>query len=250
MIKAMIVDDEPYCCETLETMLGNFCPSISIAAICNSGGSALEALAQHRPQLVFLDIEMPYMNGFEFLGKAGPVDFALIFTTSYDQYAIKAFRFSAMDYLLKPIDREELTQAVDKVSRHLQTPSTIQLELLLQKFHEPKRPVSKIALPTMEGFQMVPFDAIISCSSESNYTHFHLKGNKKLTASRPMKEVEELLEDYSFLRVHHSFLVNLDEIQKYVKGEGGYLVMTDGSHVDVSRSRKEMLLQRLQPYRL
>lgn len=250
MIKAIIIDDEPYCCETLEMMIGRFCPELSVAAVLHSGAEALDTLAQFSPQLVFLDIEMPYMNGFEFLEKLHSVNFGLIFTTSYDQYAIKAIRFSAMDYLLKPIDREELIQAVAKVSKRLQTPTGVQLELLLQKFNGPQNPIKKIALPTMEGLQMVEMDAIISCSSDSNYTHFALKNNKKLTASRTMKDVEELLSDYSFLRVHNSFLVNLNEIHKYIKGEGGYLVMSDGTNIDVSRSRKEMLLQKLQPSRL
>ncbi len=250
MIKTIIVDDEPYCCETLEIMIGKFCPELTIEAILHSGAEAIEALAQFSPQLVFLDIEMPYMNGFEFLEKVHSINFGLVFTTSYDQYAIKAIRFSALDYLLKPIDREELITAVAKVSKSIQSPTELQLELLLQKFNTPKNPIKRIALPTMEGLQMVEMDAIISCSSDSNYTNFFLKNNKKLTASRTMKDVEELLSDYSFLRVHNSFLVNLNEIHKYFKGEGGYLVMSDGTNIDVSRSRKEMLLQKLQPNRL
>lgn len=250
MIRSIIVDDEPYCCETLEIMIGNFCPGLKVEAVCRSGEEALAALTRFNPQLVFLDIEMPYMNGFEFLEKAGPIHFALIFTTSYDQYAIKAIRFSAMDYLLKPIDREELIQAVSKVTRHLQSPSEIQLEFLLQKINSSAAPIKKIALPTMEGLQMVEMDSIVSCSSDNNYTHFHLKDNKKLTASRTMKDVEELLSDFSFVRVHNSFMVNLNEINKYVKGEGGYLIMSDGTSIDVSRSRKDLLLKKLQPNRL
>jgi two-component system, LytTR family, response regulator len=190
------------------------------------------------------------MNGFEFLERVHFINFGLIFTTSYDQYAIKAIRFSAMDYLLKPIDREELIQAVAKVSRSLQNPTELQLELLLQKFNWPKNPIKKIALPTMEGLQMVEIDSIISCASNSNYTNFFLKHDKKLTVSRTMKEVEELLSDYSFLRVHNSFLVNLNEINKYFKGEGGYLLMSDDTKIDVSRSRKDILLQKLQANRL
>jgi two-component system LytT family response regulator len=250
MIKAIIIDDEPYCCETLDMMIGKFCPELSVAAILHSGAEAIEALTQISPQLVFLDIEMPYMNGFEFLEKVHPINFGLIFTTSYDQYAIKAIRFSALDYLLKPIDREELIQAVAKVSAKLQNPTELQLELLLQKFNTSRTPIKKIALPTMEGLQMVEIDSIISCSSDSNYTNFFLRNNKKLTASRTMKDVEELLSDYSFLRVHNSFMVNLNEIHKYIKGEGGYLVMSDGTNIDVSRSRKEMLLLKLQPNRI
>jgi len=250
MINAIIIDDEPYCCEALEMMIEKFCPTIHIMAVCQSGAEALEALKRFNPTLVFLDIEMPHMNGFEFLEKVGNVNFGLIFTTSYDQYAIKAIRFSALDYLLKPIDREELIQAVVKVSKKLQKPSEVQLELLIQKLNSPKNLIRKIALPTMEGLQMIEIDSIISCTSESNYTHFILKNDKKITASRTMKDVEELLSDYPFLRVHHSYIVNLNEIQKYVKGEGGYLVMTDGKNIDVSRSRKEMLLQKLHPNRL
>jgi len=250
MIKTIIVDDEPYCCEALEIMIKNFCPTLSLVTVCHSGAEALEALERFNPHLVFLDVEMPHMNGFEFLEKAHFVNFGLIFTTSYDQYAIKAIRFSALDYLLKPIDREELIQAVARVSNLLRNPTELQLELLLQKINGQRNPINKIALPTMEGLQMVEIDAIISCSSDSNYTNFFLRNNKKLTASRTMKDVEELLSDYPFLRVHHSYLVNLNEIHKYVKGEGGYLVMSDGSHIDVSRSRKEMLLKKLQPNRL
>jgi two-component system, LytTR family, response regulator len=249
MIKTIIIDDEPYCCEALEIMVGKFCPELKIVAALHSGAEAIEALARFSPQLVFLDIEMPYMNGFEFLEKVHFIDFGLIFTTSYDQYAIKAIRFSALDYLLKPIDREELVQAVAKVAKVLRSPTELQLEMLLQKFNGSRNPINKIALPTMEGLQMVEIDSIISCSSDSNYTNFSLKNTRKLTASRTLKDVEELLSDYSFLRVHNSFLVNLNEIHKYIKGEGGYLLMSDGTHIDVSRSRKDMLLQKLLPNR-
>jgi two-component system, LytTR family, response regulator len=250
MITSIIVDDEPYCCEALELKIGKYCPGLVIKAICNSGRDALKAVSQYNPALIFLDIEMPFMNGFEFLENLSVINFELIFTTSYDKYAIKAFRFSALDYLLKPIDREELIQAVAKISGKRQSPSQGQLELLLQQYHNPKGSLKKIALPTMEGLQMVEVDAIISCSSESNYTIFYLKNNKKLTVSRTIKDMEELLIDYSFLRVHKSFMVNLNEVEKYIKGEGGYLKMSDDSIIDVSRTRKETLLTKLQPGRL
>ena len=133
MIRSIIIDDEPYCCETLEMMIGKFCPDLKVEAVCQSGAEALDALQKFTPQLVFLDIEMPYMNGFEFLEKVQHVNFGLIFTTSYDQYAIKAIRFSALDYLLKPIDRAELIQAVAKAIRQLQSPTEFQLELLSAK---------------------------------------------------------------------------------------------------------------------
>jgi len=249
MLKAIIVDDEPYCSESLSTLLERYCPEVELSAICNSGAAALKEIPSQHPQLVFLDIEMPHMNGFELLEKLPEINFDLIFTTSYDQYAIKAIKFSALDYLLKPVDREELKKAIQKVLQRQQPPLPQQLEILLQKLHQPANSNLKMAIPTMEGLQMIQIDTIISCTSDSNYTNFHLKNNQKITASRTLKEIEEMLEGRSFFRVHHSYLVNLNEIHKYFKGEGGYLVMSDGSNIDVSRSRKEMLLQRLQPNR-
>jgi two-component system LytT family response regulator len=248
-LKAIIVDDEPDCCESLSILLKRNCPEVNIAATCYSGEKAISVINEIKPQLVFLDIEMPNMNGFEMLEKLASIDFELIFTTSYDQYAIKAIRFSALDYLLKPIDREELQKAVKKVVNRLQRPLTQQLEILLQKINQPSNPIQRIALPTMEGLKLVPVDSIISCASEGNYTIFLMKDKQKNDVSRPLKEVEEMLEEYSFLRVHHSHLVNMNEIDRFIKGEGGYLIMSDGSSVDVSRSKKEMLLKKLLPTR-
>lgn len=247
MIRTIIVDDEPYCCDVLSTLLERHCPNISIEAVCYSAEEAFNAITTTNVQLVFLDIEMPHMNGFKLLEKIPDINFQVIFTTSYDQYAIKAIRFSALDYLLKPVDREELQIAVRKAAERLQSPIPQQLEILLQKLRQPVNQVNRIALPTMEGLQLISLDTIISCASSSNYTIFSLKDSQKIIISRTLKEIEEMLEDYSFLRVHHSYLVNLNEIRKYIKGEGGSLIMSDGSSIDVSRSKKEMLLKRLQP---
>lgn len=247
MIKAIIVDDEPYCCEALAILLERYCPRVEVTGSYHSGVDALNAIRRRPPQLLFLDIEMPRMNGFELLEKIKDLSFELIFTTSYDQYAIKAIRFSALDYLLKPIDREELQRSVQKVEQRLQSPLPQQIDLLFQKLQSPGHLFSKIAIPTMEGLQMVAVDSIIHCASDSNYTILTLKDQSKVIASRTLKEIEELLEDYSFARVHHSSVVNLNEVCKYIKGEGGYLIMSDGSSVNVSRSRKEMLLKKLQP---
>ncbi len=247
MITATIVDDEPYCCETLATLLERYCPEIKIIDICHSAADALQSIHEQKPHILFLDIEMPHMNGFELLEKLSEINFELIFTTSYDQYAIKAIRFSALDYLLKPIDREELQKAVQKVMSQMQHPIPQQIEILLQKLNHPTIPVNKIAIPTMEGLQMIFVDSIISCGADSNYTILLLKNKQKITASRTLKEIEEMLEDYSFARVHHSYVVNLNEVDRYIRGEGGYLLMSDGTNVDVSRSRKEVLLKKLQP---
>ena len=247
MITATIVDDEPFCCESLGTLLERYCPDVKILDICYSAASALKSIRDKKPDILFLDIEMPHMNGFELLEQLPEIDFKLIFTTSYDQYAIKAIRFSALDYLLKPIDREELQKAVQKLIVQNSHPLPQQIEILLQKLNHPVIAVNKIAIPTMEGLQMIFVESIISCGADSNYTILLLKNKQKIIASRTLKEIEEMLEDYSFARVHHSWLVNLNEVEKYIKGEGGYLLMSDGTTVDVSRSRKEMLLKKLQP---
>ena len=250
MITATIVDDEPYSCEALVTLLDRYCPDVKVLDICYSAASALMSIKEQNPQILFLDIEMPHMNGFELLEKLPEINFELIFTTSYDQYAIKAIRFSALDYLLKPIDSGELQKAVQKAISSMDRPLPQQIELLLQKLNNPKVPVSKIAIPTMEGLHMILMESIISCASDRNYSILFLKNKQKIIASRTLKEIEEMLEDYSFTRVHHSYLVNLNEVEKYMKGEGGYLLMSDGTTIDVSRSRKEILLKKLQPNKL
>ena len=247
MIKAIIIDDEPNSCEALATLLGRYCPEVEVIGININGADALSAIRQLQPDLVFLDVEMPKMNGFEMLEQLQQVNFDIIFTTSYDQYALKAIRFSAIDYLLKPIDRNELQRAVQKIIHRSQRTITKQVEILMQKIHQPAKSISKIALPTMEGLQMIPVDSIIRCESDGNYTTLLLKSRQKLLVSTSLKEIEEMLEDYSFARVHRSYLVNLNEVEKYVKGEGGYLVMSDGSSVDVSRNKKELLLKKLLP---
>jgi two-component system, LytTR family, response regulator len=249
MIKAIIVDDEIDCCETIAALLQTYFPGIAVAGIYHNGEEALPVILQQQPDLVFLDVEMPKMNGFELLEQLPQVNFDIIFTTSYDQYALKAIRFSAIDYLLKPIDRQELKRAVQKVNEKIQVPVPQQLEILMQKLKQNSNPVNKVALPTMEGLQMIPIENIISCESDDNYTSIQLKGGKKILVTRSLKDMEEILEQHSFIRVHRFYLVNLNEIEKYIKGEGGYLVMSDATTIDVARNKKETLLRKLLPYK-
>lgn len=244
MITATIVDDEQDCCESLATLLERYCPDVKILDICYSADAALQSIREQSPHMLFLDIEMPFMNGFQLLEELGDIKFELIFTTSYDQYAIKAIHFSALEYLLKPIDLEELQLAVRKAIQRNSFPQPQQLEILLEKLKHPTVLFNKVAIPTMEGFQFVLAESIIKCEAENNYTFLFLKNKTKLIASRNLKDIEEMLEDYSFIRVHNSYLVNINEVEKYVKGEGGYLVMSDGSTVNVSRSRKELLMKK------
>ncbi|MBL7745364.1 MAG: response regulator transcription factor [Chitinophagaceae bacterium] len=244
MIKAIIIDDEAHCLDTLCLQLEEFCPEVNVLERCRSAKAGLAAIEKNKPDLVFLDIEMPAMNGFEMLEQFSEISFAVIFTTSYDQYAIKAIRFSALDYLLKPVDPAELIIAVKKVQEQRHLPMAEQFQLLLKQVHGKSTHFNKIAVPTSDGFELIPADQVIYCEASDNYTFLFLKNKSKSIACRTLKEMEEQLQDFPFfVRVHHSYLVNLNEVTKYVRGEGGYLVMSDGSSVNVSRSRKESLMK-------
>lgn len=244
MIKAIVIDDEIHCQETLGILLREFCPQIQLMELCSSAKQAMKAIEKFNPDLVFLDIEMPGMNGFEMLESLSQISFAVIFTTSYDQYAIKAIKFSALDYLLKPVDPDELKNAVKKVEEQRHLPLAEQFQILLKQINGKNTGFTKIAVPTAEGFELVPTDQVLYLEASDNYTHLFQKNKNKIIACRTLKEMEEQIQDFPiFLQVHNSYMVNLNEVVKYIRGEGGYLVMSDGSSVNVSRSRKEALLK-------
>jgi len=247
MIKAVIIDDEPLCCQSLQLLIEQNCAEVAVVGVYNNGMAALESLRSQSVDLVFLDVEMPLMSGFEMLEAMGSIDFKLIFTTSYDKYALNAFRVSAVDYLLKPIDRKELIAAVDKLRIAANAVNSQQVELLLQKISMPARPLMKIAMPSVEGLELTPVENILYAESCDNYTQLFLRSGKKMLVTRSLKEIEEMLDEHSFIRVHRSFVVNLNEVERYVRGDGGYLMMSDGKMIDVSRSRKEELLRKLLP---
>jgi len=244
IIRALLIDDEKHCLEVLTWQLERFCPDVQIIGVCDNAEKALTILSTEEVDLAFLDIEMPHMNGFELLQRLKKIRFEVIFTTAYDMFAVKAFKFSALDYLLKPIDKDELTQAVEKVKeKSNRTILPEQLNILFENFYNHKQPPQKIALPTMNGLEFVIADDIIHCQSEGNYTHIFLKDDGKFLICRTLKETEELLSGHNFFRVHHSHSINLNHIKKYVKGDGGYVVMSNNSSINVSRSRKEELLR-------
>jgi len=244
MIKAILIDDEMHCLKTLSILLKEYCPDVQVSAQCENGEAGIEAIKKFKPDLVFLDIEMPLMNGFELLEHFEQIPFSVIFTTGYDQYAIKAIRFSALDYLLKPIDPKELITAVHKVQVQKNPAFAEQIRLLMDQVKHKETGITKIAVPTSEGFELIPADQLIRCEAHSNYTHLFLKNKTRIIACRTLKEMEEQLHHFTyFLRVHHSYVVNLNEVTKYIRGEGGYLIMSDGSTVNVSHSRKEALLK-------
>jgi len=244
MIRSIIIDDELHCLESLSLLLDEYCPEVELLDQCLSAKKGLEAIERFKPDLVFLDIEMPLMNGFELLEQLTNISFAIIFTTGYDQYAIKAIRFSALDYLLKPIDPKELVIAVKKVQEERHLPLAEQFQMLLKQIQDKNNGFNKIAVPTADGFELIPAEEVLYCEANDNYTHFFLKNKTKIIACRILKEIEIQIQDFPFfVRVHNSYLVNLNEVTKYIRGEGGYLIMSDGSSINVSRSRKEALLK-------
>jgi two-component system LytT family response regulator len=244
MIKAIIIDDEAHCIDTLSMQLQEYCPEISLVASCRSAKDGMDAIISLHPGVVFLDIEMPVMNGFQMLEKLKGFAPSVVFTTSFDQYALKAIRFSALDYLLKPVDPKELIAAVHKIQSRSTQPLPEQFDMLFNRLQHRVSIFNKIAIPTTEGYELLNSADIIYCEADDNYTRFFMKDKRKITATLALKEVEEQLQEIShFARVHHSYLVNMNAVTRYVRGEGGYLVMSDGSNVNVSRSRKDTLLK-------
>jgi two-component system LytT family response regulator len=248
MTRAIIIDDEKFCIEVLEELISTHCPEIKVCATCQSGEEGIAAINLNQPDLIFLDIEMPRMNGFDMLKKLLPFHFDVIFTTAYDNYAIRAFKYSALDYLLKPIDAEDLKSAVEKyLHPRAQRNYSAQIDLLIENIkHFNPSLIHRIAIPTVEGLIMLPISDIIYCEANSSYTIIHLVKKEKIVSAKTLKEYEELLEAHNFFRVHNSHLINLSFVQKYVKGDGGYVIMSDQSTIGVSRSRRESFVARLQ----
>jgi two-component system LytT family response regulator len=244
MLKAIIIDDEPDNVKLLALQLKMYCPEVNVIATCTQSPDGLSAIKAHKPDIVFLDIEMPVMNGFELLEAAGPLDFHVIFVTAYDQFAVRAFRFSALDYLLKPIDAKELKVAVTKAGR-MPVTDTRQLDLLQKQLSSGVDQLpDKIALPYQNGVAFAGIRDILYCEAQDNYTLFHLKDGRQHVVAKTLRSIQELLEERNFLRVHRQYLVNLDQIIKYVKGEAAYLVMSDQKKIPVSRSQKDKLANR------
>src|ERR1700690_971714 len=191
MIKAILIDDEVHCLDTLNILISDYCPQVQVMEKCVSAKQGLAAVGKHQPVLIFLDIEMPVMNGFEFLEQFTEIPFSVIFTTSYDQYAIKAIRFSALDYLLKPIDPKEMMAAVRKIEQQKMQPSVEQFRMLMDQILHKDNGFTKIAVPTTEGFELIPADQLVRCEAFDNYTHLFLKNKTRIVACRSLKEVEE-----------------------------------------------------------
>ncbi|MGN6510790.1 MAG: LytR/AlgR family response regulator transcription factor, partial [Chitinophaga sp.] len=213
----------------------------------NSVKEARQLIDEMQPDLVFLDVEMPHQNGFELLKQYDKLTFDVIFTTAYEQYALKAIKFNALDYLLKPFSVQELQEALRKFhERRSQKPDTAiaPLEVFLQNMKTLQQTNKKIALPTINGLVFMPVQNIVRCESTGNYTKIFFTDKKQLLVSKPLKEFEELLTEVDFFRVHNSHLINLQQMESYLQGEGGFALMSDGTQVEVSRRRKAEFLKK------
>jgi two-component system LytT family response regulator len=247
MIRSIIIDDEQIGRDLLATLLERYCPNVSVVAEADSVAMGRDAIRRHEPELVFLDIEMPRGNGFELLEETHDRGFEVVFTTAYEHYALRAIKAAALDYLLKPINSTELVTAVEKAEQRRATTTGMHrgLEALLENLRQPGSEPSKLALPTEDGLLVVPLSDIVRCEASASYTWFYFTSGERRLVSRPLKEFELILAGSRFLRVHHSHMVNIDHIRRYVRGEGGEVVMSDHSSVIVARRKKEDLLKML-----
>lgn len=244
-LKAIIVEDEEASRITLSNYLNKYCANVEVLDMADSVQTGLTVIKKHQPDVVFLDIEMPYGNAFDLLESLDNIDFEIIFVTAYRDYAIKALNLSAAYYILKPIDIDELVSAVDKIAeRKKEGEDIFHTKILMDNIKSNSIQHKKIVLPQMDGFEVINVNEIIRAEANDNYTNFYLTGGKTFLVSKTLKHFDELLSEFDFVRIHKSHLVNLQYITKYIKGKGGQVRMSDDSYVDVSATRKKELLER------
>ncbi|WP_118975842.1 LytR/AlgR family response regulator transcription factor [Taibaiella koreensis] len=248
MIKAILIDDEPHALELLAWQLKQYCPGVTVAALCYSADEGIAAIKAHQPQLIFLDIEMPHKNGFDVIRAFPDPVFDIIFITAYNEFALQAFRAAALDYLLKPIDSDDLMRSIarhEKKQLHQQLKD--QLQQLLLEYKPAKPPIERVSLSTADGIIFVSPHEITRAEASGNYCIIFFTDKHKLLMAKTLKGVEELLADYGFIRIHQSHLVNIACIAKYSKNDGGIIFMKDGTQLPVSRQRKDELTRLFGP---
>ena len=244
MIRALIVEDEINNREILGSLLDQYCKQVEVVDYATDANEAVEKIQSLRPDLVFLDIVLPFGNAFDILSRVKEINFYIVFTTAYDKYVIRAIKVGATDYLLKPIDHAELAETVRRVEASMaEKKEYLNMEQLMSAFSKQLHS-NNIALPTMEGYNFIKFDDIIVVTAEGNYCKIYCLGNQTYTVTKQIHEIEEKLPQAVFCRIHNSHIINMKHIREYVKGRGGYVVMVDGSQVDVSLRRKDQFLER------
>ena len=246
MIKAILIDDDQNLREGMKGMLERFAPNIKIIGEADSVATGIEVMDTLKPQVVFLDIQLNDGTGFDILeqlaAKNGAIKSNIVFITAHEQYAIKAFRFSALDFLLKPVDPEELQKVIVKIESVLEkTNDYAHIDLLLENIRKKVDNFKRIALSTSDGIHLFEISDIIRCESEDNYTKFYIKNSKPVMISKTLKEYEELLTEHGFERIHQSHLINLNYLKSYIKKDGGYVIMADESHLPISQRKRERL---------
>ncbi len=244
-ITTVIIDDEPRARETIKNMIMLYCPELQLVGEAANVADGVKLIKVQQPALVLLDIKMPDGTGFDLLKQLDSINFAIVFITAFDEYAIKAFKFSAVDYLLKPIDPDELISAIERVKSYKKNDG-IDLSLVLNNLRELKKENKKLVLKTSESIYVVGVQDIIRCEASGNYTYFYLTNEHPILVSHTLKYYEEILKDYNFIRTHQSHLVNIEHIKRYDRSDGGMLVMTDNKTVPVATRKKDMLLSILE----
>lgn len=245
MISAVIIDDEQNNIEVLQNLLEQFCPEAVVVGTAIDSENGFEIISQRQPQLVFLDIEMPYSNGFSLLEKMAPVNFEVIFVTAFNQYAIRAFKYAALDYLLKPVSIEELKKAVARAKLRIAEKNVnIRIDSLLGNFKADAGMLKKIGLPALDGLVFEEIENIVHLAADGNCTHVITRDKRKTVVSKKLKEFEELLPLSFFCRIHHSHIINLNFIKKYYKGRGGFVEMLDGTKIEVSARKRDEFLEK------
>lgn len=240
MIKTVIIDDEEHQRIAIEKMIRLYCPNLKLVAKADGVKNGYEAISKYHPDLVLLDIKMDDGSGFDLLEQFKEIDFKVIFITAFDQYAIKAIRYSALDYLLKPLDPDELINAVEKVEANMQEDINIQIKNLREHIRTNKS--RKIIVKTYDNIHLVPVKDIIYCEADGNYVHLHLVDQTSIMVSSTLKEYDEVLNEDGFFRVHKSYLINITSIRRFEKMEGGYVILENDVRIPVaSRKRDELL---------
>ena len=249
-IKTLLVDDELRGLTSLERLLQLNCPNVSVVCSCTGANEAKNKIAELQPDLVFLDIAMPGKTGFDLLKELPEINFEIIFVTAHNNYMIQAFHFSAVDYLLKPIEDDLLIEAVKRAGKRItEKTGSGQIETLLHnmQYIEGTQKM-KLCIPSLKGFQVIEIQDLIYCEASSNYTNFHFTSRPSICASKPIHEYEAILEECNFVRIHKSFMVNLHHIKEYVRGAGGAVIMSNGHEIEVSRRKKDILMTKMKIY--
>ncbi|HLZ88372.1 MAG TPA: LytTR family DNA-binding domain-containing protein [Puia sp.] len=246
MIRTILIDDEIDSIRVLRKLLETFCPQVDIIGTASGVETALELIPEAKPDLVFLDIEMSQGNAFDLLNQLMPLDFQVIFVTAFDNYAIRAFKYSAIDYLLKPVDIDDLRDAIGRVREKPSSKDLAQqVKVLLENVGMLQMTQQKMAIPTITGLIFVPVQDIVRFEAKGNYTTIYLSNGEPIMAARTIKDYEEILPEAIFCRIHNSHIINLSRIQKYQKGRGGSVIMEDGSTIEVASRRREEFLRKL-----